>query len=388
MSKFLLLNHSGSFNRGCEAIVKTTSKFIKQNSSLNNVCLSSYGPSEDLGLKDIDYVFDGNPKTLNKLSLNYALAYLQNKTTKSESYYLKSVNKDLLGMIKNTDICLSVGGDVYCYGEQPNIYEINKRIKNLNKKLILWGASIGKEDLSLNKIKDLGMFDKLIVRESITYELLMSKKINSNIKLYPDPAFTLEKEYPELSLNWNKEEVIGINLSPLVYKRNNGSKNLVINIIRYILKNTKYSVALIPHVIKEHDNDYLLLREIYAELIKDYREDKIFLVDKKYNASQMKGIIARTKMFIGARTHSTIAAYSSFVPTMVLGYSVKSRGISKDIFGEEKFVLDFTKFKDDKEFIRLFCEFEEQQVDIRKHLAQTIPEIINKSSSASQELVF
>lgn len=41
-------------------------------------------------------------------------------------------------------------------------------------------------------------------------------------------------------------------------------------------------------------------------------------------------------MFIGARTHATIAAYSSLVPTLVVGYSVKARGIARDLFGTEK----------------------------------------------------
>lgn len=45
-------------------------------------------------------------------------------------------------------------------------------------------------------------------------------------------------------------------------------------------------------------------------------------------------------MFIGVRIYVTIAAYSTEVPTLVLGYSVKSRGIAKDIFGsEENYVI-------------------------------------------------
>ena len=55
---------------------------------------------------------------------------------------------------------------------------------------------------------------------------------------------------------------------------------------------------------------------------------------------ELKGYIARCRFFVGARTHATIAAYSSCVPTLVLGYSVKSRGIARDLFGnEENYVL-------------------------------------------------
>ena len=55
-----------------------------------------------------------------------------------------------------------------------------------------------------------------------------------------------------------------------------------------------------------------------------------------HTCEELKGYIARCRMFIGARTHATIAAYSSLVPTLVVGYSVKARGIARDLFGTEK----------------------------------------------------
>ena len=48
------------------------------------------------------------------------------------------------------------------------------------------------------------------------------------------------------------------------------------------------------------------------------------------NCEELKGYISRCRFFIGARTHATIAAYSSQVPTLVVGYSVKAKGIAKD----------------------------------------------------------
>jgi polysaccharide pyruvyl transferase WcaK-like protein len=47
-------------------------------------------------------------------------------------------------------------------------------------------------------------------------------------------------------------------------------------------------------------------------------------------------------LFIGARTHATIAALSSGVPTLSLSYSNKSKGINRDIFGNELYLLDGT----------------------------------------------
>ena len=53
-----------------------------------------------------------------------------------------------------------------------------------------------------------------------------------------------------------------------------------------------------------------------------------------HTASEYKGLISNCFVFIGARTHSTIASRSSYVPTVAIAYSVKAYGILKDIFGE------------------------------------------------------
>ena len=71
---------------------------------------------------------------------------------------------------------------------------------------------------------------------------------------------------------------------------------------------------------------------------------------------QYKGYIARMRYFIGARTHATIAAYSNCVPTIVLGYSIKSKGIAKDLFGEEKLVLGINEISDSNKLIAAFDE--------------------------------
>ena len=50
---------------------------------------------------------------------------------------------------------------------------------------------------------------------------------------------------------------------------------------------------------------------------------------------ELKGCISRCRFLVAARTHASIAAYSTGVPTLVAGYSVKARGIARDLFGTE-----------------------------------------------------
>jgi polysaccharide pyruvyl transferase WcaK-like protein len=106
---------------------------------------------------------------------------------------------------------------------------------------------------------------------------------------------------------------------------------------------------------------------------------------------QYKGYIARMRFFVGARTHATIAAYSNCVPTLVLGYSVKSKGIARDLFGEEKLVLDLGELSDGDKLIGGFRTLLAEEKEIRETLRKALPGIQAKSGKAVQyikELVY
>ena len=251
-------------------------------------------------------------------------------------------------------------------------------MKSQGKKLVLWGCSIGEEDMSDTKLKDLQLFDLILSRETLTYNMLISKGL-TNVKLCADPAFTLEKEELALPVGWQDDNTVGLNFSPLVWKRNKESQTAVKKLIEHILKNTDMTIALTPHVIQPGNNDFEILYKYYL----DFKDTgRVIILPDHLNAIQYKGYIARMRFFIGARTHATIAAYSSLVPTMVLGYSVKSKGIAKDLFGEEKLVLGIEEISDSKKLIDAFEEMVNDEVAIRQNLQQTIPDMKKMSYKA------
>ena len=95
---------------------------------------------------------------------------------------------------------------------------------------------------------------------------------------------------------------------------------------------------------------------------------------------QLKYIISQCRLFIGARTHATIAAYSTFVPTLVIGYSVKSRGIAADLFGtEENYVLPIQAIRADTDLIGAYDWLEAHAVEIGQHLRNVIPAYQDKA---------
>ncbi|WP_438434856.1 polysaccharide pyruvyl transferase family protein [Gorillibacterium sp. sgz500922] len=376
--KIMMFAHAGSLNRGCEAIVRSSTQLIKSKIADARVVLASERPETDRILDKVDEIHDAKARPVEKYSVDYFLSALSYKLKGDESYALGRMHQNVIRQIPQVDVCLSIGGDNYCYGEQPGWYEIDRRVKERGKKLVLWGCSIGEEDMSERKLADLKLFDLILARETLTYEMLKSKGL-TNVRLCADAAFTMEKEELPLPAGWQPGNTLGFNFSPLVWKRNEASREAARALIRHILETTDMTIALTPHVVEEGNNDYELLQEFEREFASTGR---VLLLPDHLNATQYKGYIARMRFFIGARTHATIAAYSSLVPTLVLGYSVKSKGIARDLFGREKLVLGLDQISDRDRLIAAFEEMKTEEAELRRQLAEAIPRIRQMSQKA------
>ncbi len=380
--KIMMFAHDGSLNRGCEAIVRSSTDILKERIHGAHIYLASAKPETDRGITRLDGIYDGGALPLRKYSVDWFISSFKVKLFQDESYALGKIHHNIIKNIKDMDVCLSIGGDNYCYGEQPGWYEIDRRVKAQGKKLVLWGCSIGEEDMSERKLADLKLFDLILPRETLTFDMLRAKGL-TNVKLCADPAFTMEKEELPLPEGWQEDNTIGLNFSPLVWKKNKPSYEAVEKLIEHILATTKMTIALTPHVVQEGNHDYEVL-QLYDERFK--HTGRVLLLPDHLNAVQYKGYISRMRMFIGARTHATIAAYSSYVPTMVLGYSVKSRGIAKDLFGDEKLVLGLQELSNGSRLIQAFDELQRDEDRIRLTLKRRIPEIKKLSYRAVQYL--
>lgn len=380
--RILMYYHGGSRNRGCEAIVRSGIPIIKNKFPNAIINLASFNPETDKVIPMIDTIYDGSKIDIKKYSFVWFVSAFRFKLFKDENYFFRQQYKRILDLVPSHDLFLSIGGDNYCYGEQPWLYEVDRCIKSTGKKIVLWGASIGEEDLSADKIKDLKTLDLILARESITKEILESKGITT-VKLCADGAFTMDKEALPLPEGWQEGNTLGFNFSPLVWKKNKDSFQAAKKLVQHILDTTEMTVALTPHVIEPGNDDFECLTDFYNEF---KTTGRVLLLPNNLNAIQYKGYIARMRFFIGARTHATIAAYSNLVPTMVLGYSVKSKGIAKDIFGEERLVLSLQKISDSELLIASFEELQRDELEIKGILSQRILEIRKMSFKAADYL--
>jgi colanic acid/amylovoran biosynthesis protein len=117
------------------------------------------------------------------------------------------------------------------------------------------------------------------------------------------------------------------------------------------------------------------------ERVHDLR-DSVTMMPHELNAAQIKYVISQLRFFIGARTHSTIAALSSGVPTVSIAYSVKARGINRDLFGNEDAVLPTTEVSADALQQRLEWLLHEER-NLQATLARRIPQLQEEAKQAA-----
>ena len=352
MSEIFLYNHGGSANHGCEALVRSVCTLLHQE---NKIKLLSEAPQQDFhyGLQEVADIQPGM-QAYSKFNIDFWKAYFDLK--KKEDYFSMDIlpYKKSIRNLKRGDVEISVGGDIYCYDDYPKFIKLHELIAKRGCKSILLGCSLEKKLFNDPLfVEDMKHYDYISARESLTYQLLKDNGL-TNIGLNPDSAFTLSAEYFPLPEGFIENNTIGINLSPLIIRKES-QKGIVIEnfvyMMQWILENTDCSIALIPHVVWEDNDDRTVLKELYNKFKKSGR---VVLIDD-CNCMRLKGYLSRCRFFVGARTHATIAAYSTGVPTLVVGYSIKSRGIAKDLFGtDENYVISVQHLQEKNDLFRVF----------------------------------
>lgn len=207
-----------------------------------------------------------------------------------------------------------------------------------------------------------------------------------NVVLYPDPAFTLPVGEIKEPMFDNDKDIVGINISPLIRSYETGDNITLrsyVNLVKHILNTTDFNIAFISHVRSKTSDDSNAARAVMEYFPGECR---IKLFDDG-NALQLKGYISKCRFFVVARTHASIAAYSTYVPTLVVGYSVKARGIAKDIFGtDEGYVIPVQSLKEEDSLIKAYEHMVENEESIKDTLKEVMPGYIERAWQAGEEI--
>lgn len=382
MQKVVLYPHGGSGNHGCEALVRSTCKIIGK----SNIYLATRSKDEDAQYS-INQLCTLIPEEtiIKRGSLEYFLAAIRYRLFNDKDAFEAITYKAITQSVKRKGIALSIGGDNYCYGVPSYIYIINRLLHKQGTPIILWGCSIEPSSIDKAMLDDLSLYSLIIARESITYDAM--KKVGlKNVKLLPDPAFQLDRVDLPLPNGFIEGNTVGINLSPMVMSCENGSNITLQNyetLIEHIIRTSDMQIALIPHVVWRENDDRVPLKMLYDK----YKDTGRVVMIEDHNCMELKGYIARCRFMIAARTHASIAAYSTCVPTLVVGYSVKAKGIAKDIFGTyENYVLPVQSLSKEDDLLNAFDWIYKHEDQIRTHLQTMMPEYRDRALLIGDEL--
>lgn len=397
---FILAGNGPYDNRGCEAIVRGTAKILRhyyKNPSF--LCISFFQNQEQFEKQsreefDPAIVHKKANKRQSKFDPNWLLRFPL-RGIYPESYKCWTY-KEMLPYIENSNSVLSIGGDNYSldYGVPRKFTYLDDIVLERKKPLVIWGASVGPFEripkYEKYMKKHLQSVTGIFARESATVEYLNKLGVTDNVYKVADPAFLMDATEPQSSKKIEIEkDSIGINLSPLMlrYFRNGDMEswiNTATKIVEGISNRTDNKIYLIPHVTTPNSNDYLFLKEVKKSA--KISKERIILLPPTYNASETKWIISKMKLFAGSRTHSTIAALSSCVPTLSFAYSIKAKGINRDIFGHEDYCLNHEKLTPEIVAKKIESMLEKED-EIRGELKVAIPKIKNKTLLSGETLM-
>ena len=371
----MLCGHTGSQNHGCEAIVRSTARILNE-FGITCSCVTFTDDDKKFGLDQVVELIPAPRK--NKLIQFRSVVHrtvLKDNIWGNAFFY-----KDILDTFQ-PDMVLNVGGDTYCYGTPWLSVALNLEAKKRNIPTVFWGCSVEANTFDSEIMrKDINLYASIVCRESLSADILKEYR-NDESTLFQacDPAFQLPMTSVELPDGFQEKNTLGINLSPVILRNENPADSIVYNniqkLIKHVLEHSDISVCLIPHVytVNPASGDYLILREMYEQ----FKESKrVSIVDKELSCTQLKFIISKCRFFIGARTHSMIAAYSNHVPAIALSYSIKSRGLAQDIMGiQAGYVVSAREFVNANQLTDLFeSQLVQREQELLKQYEEKMPE--------------
>lgn len=415
MTNILLINTNCSFNKGSAAQVISTVETLRRLIFDSNFVLYSTTPDLDSrlcrrhGIKLVGYPrknpFSKGSRLLVLFELLGCLVrcMLWSGLHKINLHMDILMDEKVLKQYNTSDIIVDLSGDTLSDKGSYSIFSLLGILVGifLKKKIAIYSQSIGPFKKIIVPLARfcLNQADLIVVRENETVSILKGIGVsNPNIYLTAEIAFLLKSAPPEkvreiLSKEGINEKntypFIGIGTSALMNSilesKNESGITIMAKIADFLVENMNAQILLIPHVIippkyDPHDDRYIS-RRIYQTA---KNKNRINLINGDYSPEELKGIVGKCELFIGARMHSDIAATSMHVPTVALGWSHKYYGIMKMI-GQEKYVWDVWT-ADFSELVAIISDAWHNREEIRNRLRSRTTDL-EKSALNSALLV-
>lgn len=388
--KFVLVGQPGFFNRGCEAIVRTTVALLRQRFGEPEVVLASYRPREDgaheaaRGLTVIEH-------NARRGSMAWTLGAVAQRLLRNMPLSVRLKMQPAFAAMRGADAVLCLGGDGYstAYGYPGRWLALTRAVRRDGTPYVIWGASIGPFPpgrLERWAAESLRCATLITVREAMTADYLRGIGVTDNVVQAADTAFLLQPEETAVESYWPEGDgVLGLNLSKLVGGYHPGTEarpclEMAEALISEATDRLGVGVLLIPHVLPD---DLAFMRALLRGRESDPR---VRMAPANLNACQTKSVIGMCRFLVAARTHAQIAGLSMGVPTLALAYSPKAPGIVRDVFGHGDWVVDSTQPAELARTVEVFRDLVGRETEARDTLRAAVPVTQERARSNVEHL--
>ena len=331
--------------------------------------------SKDLNVPFDYFVFEGEE---NKNRTDSICTLLQVEKTRlcsvptTHLYRLRSMLRHpikttkTLSQMRKCDIFIDLTAgdsfsDIYGRYRFNGTTNVKLLIEHMNIPLILGPQTYGPFDDDCNKIKAKKVIEAaccVIARDQMSADYV-ARFSQKPIFVTTDLAFGLP--FHKIEVDAEGKIKIGLNASSLLvknktektetrFKLKTDYDKYLKEVLRILTSDERYDIYIIPHVERDAGD----------ELKKEF--PNLHYLEPFEDPISAKNFISQMDVFIGARMHATIGAFSSGVATIPTAYSRKFKGLYKNL--GYKYVVDLTTL-DTQEAVSLTVDYVERYRELK-----------------------
>jgi coenzyme F420 hydrogenase subunit beta len=264
---------------------------------------------------------------------------------------------DTLSALRGADVVVDIWGIAFADSLGANTF-LGRALptlhlllaKAMGKPVIKYTADYGPIEARWNRLFAKLYFgrcsDLILARDENSQEALDGLGIRTPVMVCPDTAFLLEgRATPtadELREIGSRRPVVGLSVSFQMHRRYQGAQGyvaLMASLADGIISKTGAMVVIIPNELSDGpDDDQSVARAVFARLV-DSSSARV--LEGAWSAPDLKGVIQTCDVVVASRYHTLVAALSSGIPSLAIGWHHKYRGLLEPL-GQERFVCEMS----------------------------------------------
>lgn len=255
-------------------------------------------------------------------------------------------------------------GDWYLTSQPRFTPELRRGVQR-----VLWGWEPA-GPLSTGQARELKKFYRIIVTDPRSQIVLRQAGVQQNVRLGPDPSFLVRRTLRPVNDRLQRDTV-ALCVTPAI-DRFEPAPGLLFqsycHLIRWILRNTSWQIALIPYCVKAGASDIPLHTTLKQQFP---REDRLFCRDDA-DCRALRADLSQCRCCIG--TAGVIAAWGCGTPGLCIGASSRVQGLSQTLLGtRQDGVIPVSSLRSEKDLTQRFQLFLDREESMRRWLEIAVP---------------